>query len=580
MPITSTIVQFYLFDVTAKADSAPAGSDVLPFCNLGRDLLMEERPEQKRYATLEQNQFALDGSMELFPTEPQNEFWGLWSTAQSDASGAFAVPPVLQVDFTQAHSSMGLTLHFWNATEDWADDVTIQWYDATGGLLATGRYAPNKADFYCSRKVENYYRVKLTFHRTNKPIRYLKLSGLDYGVSLAFSGEDVISAKILEEVDLISDSVSVNTLNLTLHNGTGEFSILNPAGSFGVLQSRQRFQVQERSDGNALEMGTFYLSDWSNESDTQAKFSAKDSVGLLDGDPWDGDVYNTTMGTFRAALLSGYKYTLDVSLSELPIKGHLASCSKREALQQAAFACGAVVDCSRGDTIRIYPPPDRPSALVSYDRKFVSGAKVTLQQLVTGVQVTAASYSAGTAAEELYKETLPVGTVRVNFTEPVVISTLSVTGASITGSCANWTDISVPAAGEVKLTGIKYSKSAVTILCAAKDVPANATPNIIKVENASLLCKERASEIAQSILSRYADRVQQQWRMVAGTELLADRLIVESYGGEKVRGSLQKMSLDLTGGFLANCTLLGSRISTIAAAYSGTEIYAGERSLI
>lgn len=63
MPTTSTIVHFALCDVTAKADSTPAASSVQPFCNLSRDLLLEELPSPARYATLEADQFALDGSM-------------------------------------------------------------------------------------------------------------------------------------------------------------------------------------------------------------------------------------------------------------------------------------------------------------------------------------------------------------------------------------------------------------------------------------------------------------------------------------------------------------------------------------
>ena len=67
--------------------------------------------------------------------------------------------------------------------------------------------------------------------------------------------------------------------------------------------------------------------------------------------------------------------------------------------------------------------------------------------------------------------------------------------------------------------------------------------------------------------------------MQAGTEVLADMLIVESFGGEMVRGQLEKMEFDLTGGYRADVRVTGRRLSLGADAYTG-EIYAGERSLI
>lgn len=67
--------------------------------------------------------------------------------------------------------------------------------------------------------------------------------------------------------------------------------------------------------------------------------------------------------------------------------------------------------------------------------------------------------------------------------------------------------------------------------------------------------------------------------MQAGTEVLADMLIVESFGGEMVRGQLEKMEFDLTGGYRADVRVTGRRLGLGADAYTG-EIYAGERSLI
>ncbi len=81
------------------------------------------------------------------------------------------------------------------------------------------------------------------------------------------------------------------------------------------------------------------------------------------------------------------------------------------------------------------------------------------------------------------------------------------------------------------------------------------------------------------VLEHYAQRYEQNFSMVAGDEKLADRLIIQSFGGEMVRGVLTKLEFDLTGGFLADAKVIGRRLTSNAAAYAG-EIHAGERSLI
>lgn len=94
---TNTRVEFGLYDVTARGDSAPSCTTARPFCNLGRDLLLESVPSQNKYGTLESEQWLMDGSFAFFPEVPEQYFWGLWSATQSDKSGVFADPPVLDI---------------------------------------------------------------------------------------------------------------------------------------------------------------------------------------------------------------------------------------------------------------------------------------------------------------------------------------------------------------------------------------------------------------------------------------------------------------------------------------------------
>lgn len=73
---TSTRVEFGLYDVTARSDSAPVTEDAKDFCNLSKDLLLESVPNQNKYGTLETRQWLMDGSFLFFPETPRQYFWG------------------------------------------------------------------------------------------------------------------------------------------------------------------------------------------------------------------------------------------------------------------------------------------------------------------------------------------------------------------------------------------------------------------------------------------------------------------------------------------------------------------------
>ncbi len=74
---TSTRVEFGLYDVTARSDSAPVTEDAKDFCNLSKDLLLESVPNQNKYGTLETRQWLMDGSFLFFPRNASAVFLGL-----------------------------------------------------------------------------------------------------------------------------------------------------------------------------------------------------------------------------------------------------------------------------------------------------------------------------------------------------------------------------------------------------------------------------------------------------------------------------------------------------------------------
>lgn len=223
---TSARIAFGLVDVTAKDDSILSITDKQEFVNL--DDLKRDDLEEIKYGTCEKNQFALDGTFELMPDILED--MGLWTNSMSNENGDFDIPPVLNIDFTIPHSSLGLTFMF-SIANDYPGHMNIKYYDNSNNLLADTDFYPDNHFFVANNIIENYQRIVITFYSTNNPYRYLKLYKILYGADMVFDRESLMSATLLEELDLLSSEVSINLLDFKVYSENDEFNIINPQRS-------------------------------------------------------------------------------------------------------------------------------------------------------------------------------------------------------------------------------------------------------------------------------------------------------------------------------------------------------------
>ena len=570
---TSAKISFGLYDTTAKDDSTPTATDIQPFVNFN-DLKADSLTVPK-YATLEHNQFLLDESFDLFPDDAASLSWGLWSLSMSDGSGAFAVPPVLDITFTEDHSSLGLSMRFCEPTGDYPDSVTVKWYNRGGYLIIQGTFTPMSATWFLEKKVEDFRRIEITFNSSNRPYRYLKLTEIKYGTTKIFSGTDIINASILEEIDPLSSEISINTFDFKLHSNDAEFSVLNPQGVFSLLQQGQKVETAEIVGSIEKKMGTFYLNEWKNEDENTVTMKAIDLIGQIDKTEFAGGIYNgESAGNLVAEIMTSAdaEYELDTSLQASTISGWLPICTHREALQQVAIAIGAIVDCSRSNKVKIYPPPSRPTSRITYAQKF-TGQTMKVKTLVTGVDITAHTYVAGSETKEIVNETLAVGNYDITFDEPM--HSLVISGATITGSNANHAAVNVATVGAVVLIGNLYVDSTKMVRKRMTSLPSGASANVLTVKDATLVGTANASAVAARIYDYYQQRYENEFSMVTGDEVVSDIVMVDSIKGEKLRGGIELMNIDLTGGFVTKLKICGIRIETLNAYFTG-EVYAGE----
>lgn len=658
---TKASISFGFIDVTAKKDSQLQASNKQEISNLNN--LKQDDVEEIQYATCERNQFTLDGNFELMPENLNNICW--WSNEMSNDKGIFVTPLVLTIDFSKVHSSVGLTLIF-SKTNNYCNHLKIEYYDISNNLISGKEFHPTSYRAVCKDTVENYKKIVITFYSTNNPYRYLKLYKILYGSEEVFEGDNLQSANLLEEIDLIGSENSINTLDFTVHSDNDDFNLINPKGLYKLLQERQKLKVTETllKENKVLDMGTFYLDKWQNEKNKIMKFKAIDLLGVIDKTTFYGGMYkdktvvSVVEEIMTSAGLTNEDYEIEESLKNIKLNGYIPICSHRAALQQVTFVICAVVDCSRSDKIKIYKLSSKTEEKqISNDADIFQRTRKTEQsEIITGVSLTLHTYEdyeylSGndglSEIDELGSYTLTEFGVHVlGFSEPgfgirttmdvatsssskitednTILQTYNcnsatinfspdVSGEKIALSLAReaylqkygstddvyffpdanngyiWTitprskedtsaidwytvdvlnktvesqdglfpKMTVEPKLRVNIYGYKYKHFETQFQVNATNIINKKGDNMLKVDSCYLLNKDNMNQVAENILNYYNGTYKDEFEMILKNEQVTDKVDVSTDFGQNLKGNITSLDIDLTGGFLANCKIVG-----------------------
>lgn len=557
---TDVKLSYGLVDRTAAQDGETvlAAGEIQDFSDIGE--LQDETQKIKKWATLEKNEFLLDGSFQLFRGEIIDEFMGIWSKNISGADGVLSAPVVLFRPFSMPHTSGGITFFFSEATEDWCSDLTIEWLDRNGNQLAIKDFTPNRAKYFCANQVENYYGLRITFRKTNKPYHFLKVTGIRYGVLMDIFGDTLISCSLLEEVDPVSAELSVNTINFSFYAQNGEFDLLDLTGAYILFQQRQGVTVTGFINGIEKPMGTFYL-EKPTVNQNIVSMECIDLVGVMGDTEYLGGYWANSIlvkdlidDIMQSAGIEPRFYEIAADLQTILVKGYLPVSSHRQALQQVAFAIGATVDCSRSDKIKI-KKINTGSVIktIPLDRKVVGHTQENAS-LVTGVEVYNHYYTRADKATELLSENRSVGEYLVKFSSPA--TDITVSGAILLESGVNYVRIKVNQAGKVIVTGYCYEDN--TVLTGSVylgELPANGKANVKIIQNCTL--EANGQELAQRIYNNYQNRITDTGSIILDNEVVGDNINLIGNNEKSLLGILEQNNIDLTGGFIGKAVIRG-----------------------
>lgn len=624
IPKTQCVINFGLFDLTAKKDAAYSTTDMQPFVSL-TDLKVEgyEIPNPLPFPGYSWDGIdLLDRSWDQIDAADLTwdeidgadiEYAGYWSSSYSNRNGEFGTAiveeftwddidnadltwdeidamdyswsdlegsdiPYLDIQFSEDHSSAGLTFKFATLYDEWCTEVEATWYDKDGLFVGYVKSRPSEVLHFAERKVENYRRIHIEFLGTNKPYETVKLTTIEFGVAQVLSGNDVISASIHEEISSISSQLFINTLDCKIQNDESNFYVLNTVGVFSLLQERQTLDVTVIKDDEHIPMGTFYLDSMENESKSVIRMQAIDLMGIIDKSDFQGGIYdNVTAGSLIAKIMESAKaeYILDSTLSGVRVSGYIPICSHREALQQVTFAIGAVATAARSDKIQIYPPKTYPTKIIPVSKKFYR-KPVHLNEYISGAEVTAYTYANGSEQKDLLSGTLEAGDYEVSFTEPIRGITVNPAEVEIVESNANRALIRLARRYEVTLTGYPYIVQNRSYKKEASNLPASTSPNVQYVDSATLVSPDKAQGIANKLYEYAQKRHTHTFGMVNEGQMTGDVIQVQHIDGGQIIGTIEVIDTDLVKGFRSDITVnFAYLIENTVWDYAG-EIWAGE----
>ena len=463
----------------------------------------------------------MDGGYINAPDEMKD--MGYVSDSISGADRAFTAPPAITFTFGQNYSSVGITLAFNDYSGDYCSKVNIKWYrDDT--LLADQNYHPDASSYFCYGIVDYYNKVVITFLETSKPFRNVFLTGITWGLIRVFKDDEIEDINCLMELNPISEEVSINTMDYTIRSKS------DYAFEF------QNKQKQTLYFDEAI-LGIFYLKDGKQLGAKRYSVETQDAVGIMDSNQFMGGIYEDTLvSDILASIMGGegITYFLDDAYVGARVSGYLPICTKRVALQQLAFAIGALVDTSYDRQLYIYPQQTEVTGEFTA-RDIRLGLSVEHNDIITGIRLYVHSYTRGTESAQLYKGTLN-GTTKIEFSEPY--HSLSITGGTLGNHGDNYAYITGTGA-EVLLTGLKYDHSAVSVLKENPKITQNG--NIAEVKEATLVTASNAQTVLDRVYGYYSSNESINFRATINDQELGNRVNVATGFKGTMTGNITKL---------------------------------------
>lgn len=349
-------------DATATAIDESEYSDV-------SEVVSTEEKESRKYATLENGLWGLDGEFEYLTESPDDI--GYVAEILSGEDGSFSEHPTITIDFGKQHTEAipGVTITWGGAYNEWARDFKVSSYNA--GVLVAQTVVRGNTSPVSVVEVDlgAYNRVVVEIFSWSLPYHRARCHDIYLGMEKIYTKNDLVAFDHSQEVDLLSAALPKNSIHFELRNDDDRWNPDSPIGSERYLMERQEVKVRYgmNVDGKTewIKGGTFWLSEWSTPSNgMSASFTARDAVEFM-GDiytgPRKGTLYEIAVAALEQMEDHSFKWLVDTSLDDLTVdfSDDAEEYRVSEILQMVAHAGCCVFFQDRDGVVRIEPGSER-----------------------------------------------------------------------------------------------------------------------------------------------------------------------------------------------------------------------------
>lgn len=570
MRVTEALISFELLNNEAQKNCTFTSSGNKDFGNLA--LLNVQAKDQIPFMTLGLNESELNGELSHFDAKEQTNI-AFFSSSVSGESCQFSDVWV-QGSLNDKYKFIGITLDF---GAYYPKKITIEYYQDDLRILHKTVDEIDNTWIYVDMRASGIDRVKVIFNESWAPYQYANLQEFLFGNIIEWTTNDIISGNIQEETDIVSKIIPNDTFSLTIYSKDDDFNVLNPRGAYSYLLPNQRFKLKqviyeldnetnEVVRTNEINLGYFYLDTWESLFNKQIKFNLVSPLAQLDktqykrGRMYKGtsadNAYEILEGIFKDCGLTKLDYKIDPSLNDIYLSGYIPVCTHKQAIQQVAFVCNCLVFDNRGGPINIRPF-DASFYQEIHTTNIFDPIKIERRESVTSLTINVHNFALKLENQEIFKGFLQKGRREIIFTTPCENLKTNSGNIIVTERGINYVILDVKEDGEYTLTGQRYEDKNYKY---AKELIDDKTikRNTIDIDKATLVTSNNVEELAEKLILFYRMyNLTIEFKFISDGQLTGANVVFRDNQSRVFVGAFIRQNLDIGGGFLSNCYLIG-----------------------
>lgn len=390
-------------DPAAQADASASDNGHIVISNTAQTVDGSQK-SPVRYATLEKNLWALDGTFVLLPSSPPYGDNGFVGDLLSETDGTFFAPPSVTISFSKVYQTItpGLMITWGSAYEgEYAETYRVISYNGTEQVDSYTVTENTDLVSVFSGDLQGYNKIVIEVLKWSKPYHRARISNIVVGIENIFTKKDFFDYSHSMFVDPLSASLPNAEIVFEIKNLNGEYNPENPTGAYKYLIERQKVicRYGYKLDENVewIRAGTFFLSEWEcPQNGIKAKFKARDALEYMNDKytgPSSGTLTQIALSALEQAELptmpdGSNPWYIDTSLEQITAAdSDLSGNTIAEVLQYVANAACCVFYQDREGRLRIEPLSSGETDYRIDQFNSYSNAEISLSKQLKSVNV-------------------------------------------------------------------------------------------------------------------------------------------------------------------------------------------------